>query len=205
MEENINQTLYEKDIKSRTTLHYYKGLAARWKQHFKYVRAVRIARKRGATIGEGVIMPLSLAKKANKNLIIGNHVSIQTDQIDMRCPVNIGNNVIIGHGVKIITLSHNIDSLEWEHKAYGINIADYVWIATDALILPSCREIARGTVVGGGSVLVKNTEEMDVVGGNPANVLRKRECVHSNLIVESLLGGDYNIYRETRKGKICEK
>lgn len=205
MEEKSNQTLYEKNVKSRSTWHYYKGLVARWKQHFKYARAVRIARKRGATIGEGVIMPLSLAKKANKNLVIGNHVSIQTDQIDMRCPVSIGNHVIIGAGVKIITLSHNIDSPEWEHKAYGIEIDDYVWIATDALILPSCRKIGYGTVVGGGSVLVKNTEEMDVVGGNPANVLRKRECVHSNLIVESLLGGDYKIYRETRKGKICEK
>ena len=40
--------------------------------------------------------------------MIGNHVSIQTDQIDMRCPVSIGNHVIIGAGVKIITLSHNI-------------------------------------------------------------------------------------------------
>lgn len=201
MEEKSNQTLYEKNVKSRSTWHYYKGLVARWKQHFKYARAVRIARKRGATIGDGVIMPLSLAKKANKNLIIGNHVSIQTDQIDMRCPVNIGNHVIIGAGVKIITLSHNIDSPEWEHKAYGINIADYVWIATDALILPSCREIAYGTVVGGGCVLVKNTEEMDVVGGNPAKFLRKRKCVHENLVIESLLGGDYYIYKETRKNK----
>ena len=43
MEENINQTLYEKDIQSRTTLHYYKGLAARWKQYFK----LYIAHKEG--------------------------------------------------------------------------------------------------------------------------------------------------------------
>ena len=144
---------------------------------------------------------VAIAKKANKNLVIGNHVSIQTDQIDMRCPISIGNHVIIGAGVKIITLSHNIDSPEWEHKAYGIEIDDYVWIATDALILPSCRKIGYGTVVGGGSVLVKNTEEMDVVGGNPAEFFRKRRCVHSNLVIESLLGGDYKIYKETRKSK----
>ena len=35
---------------------------------------------------------------------------------------------------------------------------------------------------------------MSVMGGNPAKELRKRKCVHSNLIVESLLGGDYDIY-----------
>lgn len=201
MEEHSDQTFYEKDVQSRGKWRYYKGLLARWKQHFKYVRAVRIARRRGATIGEGVIMPLALAKRANKNLTIGNHVSIQTTEIDMRCLVSIGNNVIIGSGVRIITLSHNIDSPEWEHKAYGIEIADDVWIATDALVLPSCRKIARGTVVGAGSVLVGNTEEMDVVGGNPAEVLRKRKCVHRNLVVESLLGGDYYIYKQARAKK----
>lgn len=40
---------------------------------------------------------------------------------------------------------------------------------------------------------------MSVVGGNPAKEFKKRQCVHKNLIVESLLGGDYKIYKETRK------
>lgn len=52
---------------------------------------------------------------------------------------------------------------------------------------------------GSGSVVVKNTAPMSVVGGNPAKELKKRKCVHSNLIVESLLGGDYDIYKKTRK------
>lgn len=54
-------TLYEQNIQNRTRLHYLIGLAVRWKQHFKYAKALRIARKRGAKIGVGVIMPLSLA------------------------------------------------------------------------------------------------------------------------------------------------
>jgi len=91
-----NRTLYERNIQDRSTLCYVLGLIIRWKQNIKYVRARRIARKRGATIGEGVIMPLSLAKRANSNLTIGNHVSIQTDKIDLRSPVSIGNQVIIG-------------------------------------------------------------------------------------------------------------
>lgn len=91
-------TEYEKDITSRSYFHYLKGLIVRWKQHFKYDRAVRIARKRGATVGENVVMPLSLAKAANSNLKIGDHVSIQTDKIDLRNPVTIGNHVIIGSG-----------------------------------------------------------------------------------------------------------
>ena len=146
-------TKYEEDVQSRTTLHYLLGLAARWKQHFNYDRAVLIARRRGAKIGEGVIMPLSLARKANANLTIGDHVSIQTDKIDLRSPVTIGSHVIIGNGTKIITTSHNIDSPEWEHKYYGIVIDDYAWIPTDVLVLPSCRHIGYGAVIGSGSTL----------------------------------------------------
>lgn len=181
-------------------IHFIIGLIIRWKKHFKYNRATRIARSRGATIGEGVIMPLSLARKANKNLIIGNHVSIQTDRIDLRSPVKIGNYVIIGSESEIITTSHNIDSLGWEHKHYGIVIDDYVWIPTKVLVLPSCRHIGRGSVVGSGSVVVKNIETMAVVSGNPAKQFRERKCVHSDLVIESLLGGDYYIYKRARKG-----
>lgn len=137
-------TEYEKDITSRSYFQLRKGLIARWKQHFKYDRAVRIARKRGATVGENVVMPLSLAKAANSNLKIGDHVSIQTDKIDLRNPVTIGNHVIIGSETEIITTSHNIDSEEWEHKHYGLTIEDYVWIPTRVMILPSCRKIEMG-------------------------------------------------------------
>ena len=137
-------TNYEKDVKGRSSFCYILGLIVRWKQHFKYDKAVRIARKRGASIGENVVMPLSLAKAANSNLKIGDHVSIQTDKIDLRNPVTIGNHVIIGSETEIITTSHNIDSEEWEHKHYGLIIEDYVWIPTRVMILPSCRRIQYG-------------------------------------------------------------
>lgn len=194
-------TNYEKDIKGRSTFRYILGLIARWKQHFKYDKAVRIARKRGASIGENVVMPLSLARKANSNLKIGDHVSIQTDKIDLRNPVTIGNYVIIGLGTEIITTSHNIDSEEWEHKHYGLTIEDYVWIPTQVMILPSCRKIQYGGVISSGSVVVKDVESMSVVGGNPAKEFKKRKCVHKNLVVESLLGGDYYTYKKIRKSK----
>lgn len=159
---------------------------------------MRIARKRGAVIGEEVVMPLSLARKANSNLTIGSHTSIQTDNIDLRSPVTIGSHVIIGSRTEIITTSHNIDSPEWEHKYYGITIEDYAWIPTAVMILPSCRRIGYGAVIGSGSVVVKNVDEMSVVSGSPAVEFKKRKCVHSNLVVESLLGGDYRTYKKAR-------
>lgn len=144
-------------------------------------------------------MPISLAKRANKNLIIGDHVSIQTDKIDLRSPVTIGSHVIIGSNTEIITTSHNIDSPEWEHKYYGIVIEDYAWLPTNILVLPSCRKIGQGAVVSSGSVVVKDVDSMSVVGGNPAREFKKRQCVHTDLVVESLLGGDYDVYQQVRK------
>ena len=130
-----NRTLYEKNVQDRSRLRYFVGLLVRWKQNFKYARARRIARKRGAQIGEGVIMPIALAKQLNRNISIGSHTSIQTCQIDTRSPIRIGNHVIIGSGVNIITTSHDIDSADWEHKNYGIVIANIFDIRILALTL----------------------------------------------------------------------
>lgn len=198
------KTDYEKRIQGRSTLRYLMGLYVRWKANLKYEKARRIARKNGCQIGEGVVMPISLARKLNCNCKIGNHVSIQTDKIDTRAPLFIGIQVIIGMGTEIITCSHNIDSPEWEHKQYGLTIEDYAWIPTNCLILPSCRKIGYGSVVGSGSVVVKNVDAMSVVSGNPAKEFKKRKCVHTSLVVESLLGGDYEIYRKTWKRRIQE-
>lgn len=46
---------------------------------------------------------------------------------------------------------------------------------------------------------------MSVVAGNPAKEFKKRKCVHSSLVVESLLGGDYEIYKQTWKKRNLAK
>lgn len=120
-------------------------------------------------------------------------------ELDTRAPVKIGSHVIIGDRSRIITCSHDVDDPEWTFKPYGIEIEDYVWIASNAIILPSCRRIGRGAVIGAGAVVAKDIPPMAIVVGNPATVLRYRKCVHENLVSESMLGGDYVAYREVRR------
>lgn len=191
------RTAYERHVQDRTWFRYFLGLLSRWKMNRSHARARRIARKRGAIIGDHSIISINLAKRANSNLIIGDHTSILSDDIRLVSKVKIGSHVIIGYGNSILTTSHNIDSTEWEYKHYGIEIEDYVWIPTKIVILPSCRHIGYGAVIGSGSVVVKDVEAMSVVGGNPAKELKKRKGIHTDLVVESLLGGDYEIYKET--------
>lgn len=188
-----SRSLYERNVQNRSTLHYLLGLLVRWKQNFKYAKARRIARKRGATIGEGVIMSVEFAKTLNSNVHIGNHVSLHNPRFSsFRYPVYIGNNVIIGNNVDIVMGGHDIDSPDWERCRHneGLVIEDYVWLCPNSVVLPSVKRIACGTVLGSHSVMVKDTAEMAVMGGNPAKEIRKRKCVHSSLVVESLLGGD---------------
>lgn len=195
----MTNTPYQQDVRTRTKWHYLAGLLIRWWQDLLHGLARTVARSHGAQIGKAVVMPMSLARKANANLRVGDHVSIQTDLIDLRNPVCIGSNVIIGAGTEILTTSHDVDSPAFEPKHYGLTIDDFVWLPTRVLVLPSCRRIGRGAVVGSGSVVVRDVEPMAVMSGNPATELRKRKCVHDELVVESLLGGDYLAYREARK------
>ena len=192
-------TRYEEYVNSKSKLIWILGCIMRLRTYLRYQNRVRLARKRGALIGESVVMPMELAKRACSNLSIGNYTSIQSSNIDLRNKVKIGSHVIIGGGNQIITTSHNIDSPDWEPKHYGIEIEDYVWISTNCLIMPSCRKIGRGAVIGAGSVVVRDVPPMAVMSGNPAQEIRKRKCVHSDLIVEGLLGGDFRIYKDSRK------
>lgn len=199
MNNNLPQS-YRQSIASRTTWHYLKGWLIRWWTNLRYAFIRNVARRNGAKIGEAVVMPWSLARKANENLVVGSHVSIQTDKLDLRNPIHIGNHVIIGVETEILTTSHNIDTSTFERKDYGIVIDDYVWIPGKVLILPSCCHIGRGAVISTGSVVVRDVEPMSVVGGNPAQEFKKRKALHTDLVVESLLGGDFDAYREARKG-----
>ena len=199
-------TAYQTSIATRSRLRYLKGLVPRYTSYLRNNYIVWLARRRGAIVGECVTMPYTLAKKANSNLTIGNHSSIQTERLDLRAKVEIGSYVIIGSDVEIITVSHEVNSPNWEHKYYGIRIEDYCWIATRAFILPSCQKIGEGAVCAAGSVVVCNVGAMAIVTGNPAQLLRMRHHIHSDLCTESLLGNDYlayvAAYKKTKKFKL---
>ena len=179
-----------KDVKSRSRLRFVLDVLARIKGWLIIRHKIRAMRKKGAAIGNNIGIASDLKPPASPHLKIGDHVSIHTDRIDVRAPLSIGDYVILGDSASIITCSHNCDNPEWIFKPYGLVIEDYVWIATRAMILPSCRHIGRGAVIGAGAVVVKDVPPMSIVSGNPAKIIRYRKCVHSELLPETLLGGD---------------
>ena len=93
--------------------------------------------------------------------------------LDNRRGIKIGDNVGIAHNVKIYTLGHNIDSPGFETKGAPVVIEDNVFIFSNALIMPGVT-IHEGSIVLAGSVVTKDVPAWNVVGGNPARIIRTR-------------------------------
>ncbi|NOW94060.1 sugar O-acetyltransferase [Mucilaginibacter sp. SG564] len=87
--------------------------------------------------------------------------------------LDIGDDVMIGPNVSIITTGHPLDPSQRRSVTIGkpIVIERNVWIAAGAIIIGGVT-IGKNSVVAAGSVVTKNVPPNTLVGGNPARVIR---------------------------------
>lgn len=113
------------------------------------------------------------------NLSIGDNVSIHPMcYIDAAGCVTIGNDVSIAHSCTIMSSSHNYDEIDRPIKEQGTSltevfIKDNVWLGTKVTILSGVT-INSGVIVGANSVVTKNVNANEIVGGIPARLIKKR-------------------------------
>lgn len=94
-------------------------------------------------------------------------------------PVAIGDHVMMGPEVTILTSNHRYDRLDIPMMDQGgtehlpVTIEDDVWIGTKVIILPGVR-IGKGAIVGAGSVVTRPVPPYAIVAGNPARLIRFR-------------------------------
>lgn len=117
-----------------------------------------------------------------KNLKVGSRTLLARGVwINARGGVTIGDNVLVGPGVRIISNGHRMDSIKMpmiEQGLYSkpISIGDDVWIGADSIILPGVT-IGDSSVIAGGSVVTKDVAPLTIVAGNPAVIIRRRGVV----------------------------
>lgn len=136
----------------------------------------RWLRLHGARIHpSAVFADARLASGDLRLLEVGAQSFIGRVQIALHAAVTIGDRVCINDGVKLLTASHDIRKPDWPSLARPIVIEDFVWIATDAIILPGVT-IGRGAVVAAGAVVTRDVPPNAVASGNPAHFRADQRC-----------------------------
>ncbi|MBO2661848.1 MULTISPECIES: acyltransferase [Shewanella] len=107
--------------------------------------------------------------------------------IDARCGIAIGNNTMVGRGVKIFTLGHDIHDPEFKSVGAKVTIGNNVVIFPYVIIMPGV-SIGNNVVVYPGSVVTKNIEDNNVVAGVPAKYIKMRENMNYTLNYNSFFG-----------------
>jgi acetyltransferase-like isoleucine patch superfamily enzyme len=114
-------------------------------------------------------------------LNVGTNVEIGVDNfLQASGGITIGNDVMLGPGVKIWSVNHNfkdfntpINQQGYEYKEVGID--DGVWLGANVFVMPGA-VIPKGSVVSAGSVVgVKKLSEYSIIAGNPCRVIGNRK------------------------------
>lgn len=111
------------------------------------------------------------------------------DQWRMPGPIHVGRWCSVASTVRSAPINHALDamtthpalyerqfgvvskSIEWDEC---LVIEDDVWIGHNTILLPGCKFVGRGAVIGAGAIVTRNVPAYTIVAGNPARVIRKR-------------------------------
>jgi maltose O-acetyltransferase len=110
-------------------------------------------------------------------ITLGNNSFVNCDAVLLDCaPIVIGDDVLIGPRVQLLTPLHPIEDHElrrqrWETAA-PITIGDNVWLGGGVIVCAGVT-IGRDTVVGAGSVVTRDLPGKVLAVGNPCRAIRQ--------------------------------
>lgn len=108
------------------------------------------------------------------NLVMEENTCLASDVVCYNVsPVIIRANVTVSQEAMLCTASHDISSSKNELISSPIVIEDQAWIGARAFVGMGVT-IGQGAVVGATASVYKNVEPWTVVGGNPAQFIKKR-------------------------------
>lgn len=140
---------------------------------------VYLYRRVGMKVGKGCVIRRGVYLASPNELQVGDGSFVGRANLYCTGGVKIGKNVNISDGVVVITAKHDINSPGFEATYEPIEIGDWAWLATNAIILAGVK-VGEGAIVAAGAVVTHDVPPYSVVGGNPATVIgeRKRQQFH---------------------------
>ncbi|MGJ0996141.1 acyltransferase [Enterococcus casseliflavus] len=141
----------------------------------RYILLSTVAKK----IGSNVVIYEDVYLYHPNNITFGNNVSIHPNSyIQASGDLSIGSDVSIAHNVTIMTETHQYSSLNSNIKDQpmdrrAIDIRDNVWIGAKSTILLGTT-ILSGAIIGAHSLVNRDVEANEIVGGTPIKTLKRR-------------------------------
>jgi maltose O-acetyltransferase len=129
--------------------------------------------------GSGVRIGVGARFGSGAKLSIGNNSSLG-DNARLLGEITIGDNVMMGPDVAIMTYNHGSADVTRPMIEQGVTpidpvvIGDDVWIGMRVMILPGVK-VASHSIIAAGAVVTKDVPEWAIVGGNPAKVIKSRK------------------------------
>lgn len=121
------------------------------------------------------------------------------DRGRMPGPLRVGRYCSFANTARSVLNNHPIEALTTHpvlyERAFGVVesdtdwtkqplvVEDDVWVAHNVVILPGCKFIGRGAIIGAGSLVTKDVDRYSIIAGNPARKIRDRFCPE---VVEAL-------------------
>ncbi len=157
----------------KSTMPLFGGMAFRMRcwccRHMFASCGANLNVEQGAYVGNG------------KDFSVGNNVGIGKDFCSHNRIVTIEDYLLMGEEVTFLGGGHKFAKadtpigMQGDEPKTPLHIAGDVWIGARAIILPGCRRIGHGAIVGAGAVVTKDVPDYAVVGGNPARVIKMRK------------------------------
>jgi acetyltransferase-like isoleucine patch superfamily enzyme len=141
---------------------------------FAEIRAI-FGKLVGSSVDDTFVLIPPFHTNCGRNISIGRNVFVNYGcSFDGMGGITIGDDVMIGPRVNLVTSGHPLDPVERRHGiTHGpITIKRNVWIGTGATILPGVT-IGENSVVAAGAVVSRDVRPNCVVAGVPATVKKR--------------------------------
>jgi len=134
---------------------------------------VAVLRLFGARVGVGVVIRGRVNITFPWKLEIGDHVWIGDETLILSlAEVKIGSSVCLSQRAFLCTGSHDHTKAAFNLTTKPIVIEDGCWVGAQAFIGPGVT-LKQNTVCAAGAVVVKDAGPDELIGGNPAKLIRK--------------------------------
>lgn len=107
-------------------------------------------------------------------LRVGDGVQLNADvHLDMTGGLTLGCDVLISEGAVLYTHDHGLDPRARPQLVPKVIDAG-AWIGMRAVIMPNCRHIGAGAVIGAGAIVTHDVRAGAIMAGNPAREVGRK-------------------------------